>query len=1383
MSIFSSIFSFSSFLSGTIFGALIVLLAAFHLLSAQPNYVEDLKEKALQAKKKYEEEELEEDHALSSEQLEELNKVVDVLEDINSPLKSVGSLLQKIHLNKENDVASLESKMKTIVDYHTMVKLEKDFSDSMCELKDHGKQIKVVAAFLSDMGKTFNSISREISRLSNTAKNNLNKGSASLHKEDLIVSTWWHTLTVALDHMASDQSDLASFITEELMNYSLQIQEEIAIIEKRLLTEGNRQFASLKENITTFENRFKEREKLREKLRVTSSSTASEKDKEKLRRAKLVASEEQLVLQTKKLQHVQREFYGLFPRIASDIQLTILKSIVETQSQLFKLTEGFERTQQHQQSVFKRMKAQLTNAAASLVQLISDGSRLRVEEADGVEPGNFSLALEVMKQRMMEGGVQGYEISLQKVLERLLIQAQLKAGTKDESAAAALSPSASASEQEGRLDMFQEATSCLSASNPALLPVLPRTFGRAIGLETCVWFNAFSGRVYRDIAHSSYFYEWFRSKLTLMLNKGEKERPAYIDRFEVIDVRFGELPPLLLNVKWAPPLNQKKSFKTTNTSNKANVGTSASCKSGKHDNTAMSDVAVDDASDSDEDNETVDAQGKRLYTNEEIASKARDVPETEEEFLYYAACTADMAFRSGIKFTIATKLFLNWPRDRYVSVPVILHLDLAELSGRIRFGVTKAYSFLTFLKDPMMRISVRSEVGNEKYKIRDIPQVSEFIERKLKNFIHRKIVYPHSHKFRLIWPRNWWPEGTENLFMGSSSPPTSPRKAADNTKESEEGVAAAAAAAAAAAGGGGGGAKKRNSHPPSKETSSKETSTKETKSRDSMKSKLSSWLSGKHRESFTSPAEVSASSTTTTTTTTAVEAVPTNKQVQFDEANEADEASHNETALRDRSRTVSGQAADLLSRSQPQSSAAEDTLSDASSRRQSVVLDRWRAHLESVRSRGSHAGDEVNLDGSLPTHWVSEERKRTVLSYYFNDLHDSFLEDNDHDNGDLSHQHRSYSMDHFTAHNTVEPLLKKSISVSDFRSESAEIALDYCLHVLDVEGEELQRRRRRSDSVASSVAFEPREALSSPPPLEYALPANESSRERRSSDPQSKPPVATRRVRPRGGGGGRGGQQSSRQEDMKTFLAKGREQMERAKQRFKDFKNKHFLRGGGGAEEEEEGEEEGIDKSLHAKIGDKLKNFLFADEDQQHQQPPANEAIMTRRPSMSRIPLPTTPPPAATSSASAVPGSSPQSQNPVTSNAMPPPRPPRPHPAPQPHAEEGGGAAGSTGTGTSSAMKYVASIFRGSAGSPSAEESEAASGGQRRRSSLLRSQSATSAPSEETPTATYSTSSSSSSSAAAVGAAGAAPAHKESRMKDMFSKAFASVRQQLEKDS
>jgi hypothetical protein len=148
-------------------------------------------------------------------------------------------------------------------------------------------------------------------------------------------------------------------------------------------------------------------------------------------------------------------------------------------------------------------------------------------------------------------------------------------------------------------------------------------------------------------------------------------------------------------------------------------------------------------------------------------------------------------------------LWINWPRDRYASVPVSLHLDLAEISGAIRFGVTRGHSFFSFLGDPLMRINVRNEVGKGAYKFKDFPQLSEYITKKLKAYVHNKIVHPHSHKFRLIWPRNWWPEGTQGEFGGDGEDTTSRQFNQFNqprTSSTTEASASAAGMAAATAG-------------------------------------------------------------------------------------------------------------------------------------------------------------------------------------------------------------------------------------------------------------------------------------------------------------------------------------------------------------------------------------------------------------------------------------------------------------------------------------------------------------------------------------------------------------------------------------------------------
>lgn len=118
---------------------------------------------------------------------------------------------------------------------------------------------------------------------------------------------------------------------------------------------------------------------------------------------------------------------------------------------------------------------------------------------------------------------------------------------------------------------------------------------------------------------------------------------------------------------------------------------------------------------------------------------------------------------------IIIRLWINWPRDRYASVPVTLHLHLAECSGPIRFGVQRSHSFFSFVGDPVMRINVRNEIGKGVFHLKDLPQISDFVVKKLKSFVHRKIVHPNCHKFRLIWPRHWWPEGTEDCFMDAAA--------------------------------------------------------------------------------------------------------------------------------------------------------------------------------------------------------------------------------------------------------------------------------------------------------------------------------------------------------------------------------------------------------------------------------------------------------------------------------------------------------------------------------------------------------------------------------------------------------------------------------------
>lgn len=223
----------------------------------------------------------------------------------------------------------------------------------------------------------------------------------------------------------------------------------------------------------------------------------------------------------------------------SMLQVARLKAIVEMHSLLGKLTEGFAKNHCNQRSTADRMKLQLTNAAGSLVQMLREEAQYDAAVDGGAaaerhEGTLFDARAERLRQALIEGGAQGYELDLLSTLQQLIRQAAdersgedigWQHGAQPPSPAAAESSSSPieslsnnmsmsnsstapqyqlAASAGGKLDMHAESTACLAASNPVVLPHLPAVFEKSIGVETCVWFNSFSGRLYRDIAHSRF---------------------------------------------------------------------------------------------------------------------------------------------------------------------------------------------------------------------------------------------------------------------------------------------------------------------------------------------------------------------------------------------------------------------------------------------------------------------------------------------------------------------------------------------------------------------------------------------------------------------------------------------------------------------------------------------------------------------------------------------------------------------------------------------------------------------------------------------------------------------------------------------------------------
>ena len=234
--------SFGSFLSGTVFGVLLCLGVILQLLKSNPkdeknegnDKIKERTELVAPAPTTIE-------SILKPEEVATLRKLIDFLEDFNAPLKSIGGHLKLIYMQHGSGTKvtteQMERRAKSIIEMSTVTRMEKELHDSLVHLREHAKVMKGIASFLSDMSKAFASFSKDLSKLAYAAKNNMYKGLKDLNidtKEDMIINNWWQALHVSLDYMSSDQEYLASQITDELLNFSTQIYDEITVIEKRL---------------------------------------------------------------------------------------------------------------------------------------------------------------------------------------------------------------------------------------------------------------------------------------------------------------------------------------------------------------------------------------------------------------------------------------------------------------------------------------------------------------------------------------------------------------------------------------------------------------------------------------------------------------------------------------------------------------------------------------------------------------------------------------------------------------------------------------------------------------------------------------------------------------------------------------------------------------------------------------------------------------------------------------------------------------------------------------------------------------------------------------------------------------------------------------------
>jgi len=633
---------------------------------------------------------------INSEDLFLVNEAINHINSFNETFKSAMDPLKGFETTKDSSqIPNAISESGYSITGKSLEQVENDLIESIKENKDKFRNIKAVTSFVSDIVKVFSTISKELSKLSTSALNNSSKSSGTLQQTqamlfgtstveivDPICDLWWISFATYFNELGLDYEALSDKINNDMMVRLLVIQEELISVEKRLGSEGNKCISLYKDNLTIRDSKLKERDRRREKADNALDPTIStanpivisvKADPSKVMQ-KLQHSENALSEQQDRLFQAKKELLLVIPKVINDLNVLTAKAVVETKNVLNNFSASV--------SVYNKRSIGISED----LRLCFDRSLL-AESTSSSSPTNRSST----SNRIL---------SLVRELEK--------------KQSPFINSSNKNSNLINKLDMTHEATNYLAAVSPlTYISSLPQSFGplssQILSSESCVWFIALCGRVYRDIASSDYFQLWFCSKLAYLLNKGT--RPSFVDDFVVNGVSFGSTPPILTNVKWSPV-------------------TSSEC------------------------NETEPPQKTKNYLG------SLDDPEFD------VACTGDLSFKSGITFTLSTKFWINWPREHYASIPLTVILKIREVTGPIKFGVRKNCSFLSFIEEPQTRFAMSMEVGDSfNFKLTDIPHVSEYVESKVRKYIRNMFVYPNAHKMRLLWPRPWWPAGTENEFL------------------------------------------------------------------------------------------------------------------------------------------------------------------------------------------------------------------------------------------------------------------------------------------------------------------------------------------------------------------------------------------------------------------------------------------------------------------------------------------------------------------------------------------------------------------------------------------------------------------------------------------
>ncbi|KAL6080040.1 ERMES complex subunit mmm1 [Balamuthia mandrillaris] len=123
-------------------------------------------------------------------------------------------------------------------------------------------------------------------------------------------------------------------------------------------------------------------------------------------------------------------------------------------------------------------------------------------------------------------------------------------------------------------------------------------------------------------------------------------------------------------------------------------------------------------------------------------------------------------YNGGFSVSVSTEVYINWPRDRFATIPMKITLTISRISGKLHiYGPPKLMERFraSFAEMPETDIGVRVEIGEKYRQVNWLPKVDKYLVTTLKKFVRDRLVYPNRMTFFLPFPGRKFSLKTENV--------------------------------------------------------------------------------------------------------------------------------------------------------------------------------------------------------------------------------------------------------------------------------------------------------------------------------------------------------------------------------------------------------------------------------------------------------------------------------------------------------------------------------------------------------------------------------------------------------------------------------------------